>query len=180
MRFGFLWPLNHKPPKEVPDIPDPEMRRLSIKPCVYESQISTRNAICQAPNSNVARSAWQQACSSRRNSYLRQAATPMQALPTGAHQMPNPANRPSGEVGINVGRKLGTQIASAVDYKNMTPVVEHEPALIDCKMNSDRPRFVEQPSDLVNWRSGHLMAVAVADDNVLCLGPRRLIDEEHY
>jgi hypothetical protein len=69
----------------------------------------------------------------------------MQALPIGARRMPNPADRPFGVVGMCVGRRSGTQTGSAVGYKNTTPVVEHEPALIDCRMKSDRPNFAAPP-----------------------------------
>ena len=69
----------------------------------------------------------------------------MQALPIDAHRMPNPADRLSGAVGMCVGRKSGTQIVSAVGYKDTSPVVEHEPALIDCKANLDRPSFAAHP-----------------------------------
>ena len=65
----------------------------------------------------------------------------MQALPIDAHRMPNPADRPFGVVGMCVGWRSGTQTGSAVDYKNTTPVVEHELALIDCWMKLDRPNF---------------------------------------
>lgn len=69
----------------------------------------------------------------------------MQAPPIGVRQMPNPADRLSGAVGMCVGRKSGTQIVSAVGYKDTSPVVEHEPGLIDCKANLDRPSFAEHP-----------------------------------